>query len=347
VKYKDVHRQLFIRVGILHAKDKPAYQLHADGTFTIKNVCIGINFHWQRNEDQTFCGELQFVEDEEGVWAVNVLPLEDYLESVVSSEMSAEASLEFLKAHAVIARSWAMAAPKDHQLFDVCADDHCQRYQGLHRITNPNAIRAVRETSGEVLTYQGTICDTRYSKCCGGKTELFSTCWEGDDVPYLQSVSCPYCNTHDPHILHQVLNSYDQETQDFYRWDVGYSQEQLSALVCRKTDIDFGTITDLIPLHRGPSGRISQLKIVGTNASVVLGKELVIRRALSESHLYSSAFEVEKTDGGFVLHGRGWGHGVGLCQIGAAVMGEQGFTYDQILQHYYPNTIILKGYGKS
>ena len=331
-----------IRVGILHTESQPAFHRNADDTFTLHDVCIGIDFHWERHEDQTFRGELHFVNDETGVWAVNELPLEQYLESVVSSEMSAEASVEFLKAHAVIARSWALAAPKGHKLFDVCADDHCQRYQGITRITNENAIRAVRETAGEVLTYNGEICDTRYSKCCGGQTELFETCWEDRHVPYLESVPCPYCNTHDEHILRQVLNSYDQETQDFYRWEVNYTQEELSELICRKTGTDFGDIIDLIPLLRGPSGRISNLKVVGTKASAIISKELAIRRALSESHLYSSAFEVEKTADRFILHGRGWGHGVGLCQIGAAVMGEQGFNYRQILSHYYPGTIIFK-----
>lgn len=341
-----------IRVGILHSATQPAYSLNDDGTFTLHDVCIGIHFHWERHEDQTFKGKLSFANDETEIWAVNELPLEDYLTSVISSEMSAEASLEFLKAHAVIARSWALAAPKEHTLFDVCADDHCQRYQGLHRITNENVVRAVRETAGQVLTYDGQICDTRYSKCCGGQTEIFSTCWEDVDVPYLQSIPCPYCNTHDPHILRQVLNGYDQETTDFYRWTVTYTQQQLSELVSRKLGIDFGTVLNLIPLQRGPSGRIFQLKIVGTKATKVIGKELTIRRALSESHLYSSAFEVEtctlnEGEESFILHGRGWGHGVGLCQIGAAVMGEQGFNYEQILQHYYPGTTIKQEYGNS
>ena len=333
-----------IRVGILHTKNEPIYRLNSDGTFTLRDVRIGINFHWERLEEQTFRGKLDIVKDEYGYWAVNKLLLEQYLESVISSEMRAEASVEFLKAHAVIARSWALAAPKGHTLFDVCADDHCQRYQGITRITNENAIKAVRATAGEVLTYQGEICDTRYSKCCGGRTELFETCWEGGHKPYLESVECPYCDTHDPHILRQVLNDYDLETHDFHDWEVRYTQEELSTLVNRKLQTDLGTVTDLIGLKRGLSGRICELEIVGTRGSVKVEKELAIRRALSESHLYSSAFEVERKGTDFVLHGHGWGHGVGLCQIGAAVMGEQGFNYKEILQHYYKDTEITRIY---
>ncbi|MCR4612868.1 MAG: SpoIID/LytB domain-containing protein [Bacteroidaceae bacterium] len=333
-----------IRVGILHSDHRPDYRLNGDGTFTLNAVRIGIDFHWERCEEQTFRGTLHFVADGDDLWAVNELPLEQYLESVVSSEMRAEASLEFLKAHAVIARSWALAAPKGHALFDVCADDHCQRYQGIGRITNENAVRAVRETSGQVLTYGGEICDTRYSKCCGGKTELFSTCWEGDDKPYLQSVTCPYCDTHDADILRQVLNDYDLETHDFHDWAVTYTQDELTALVQSHLSEDIGRVVDLVPLQRGPSGRICALRIVGAEGEVTVGKELAIRRVLSRSHLYSSAFEVEKRGDVFVLHGHGWGHGVGLCQIGAAVMGSQGFGYREILAHYYKNTEIKQLY---
>ena len=340
----DANGRPVIRVGILHSDHEPAYRLNADGIFTLCDVKIGIDFHWERLEEQTFRGELHFVKDADGIWAVNELPLEQYLESVVSSEMRAEASLEFLKAHAVIARSWALAAPKGHTLFDVCADDHCQRYQGIGRITNENAVRAVRETAGQVLMYQGEICDTRYSKCCGGRTEEFETCWEGSHKPYLESVECPYCDTHDTQVLHQVLNDYDLETHDFHDWEVTYTQDELSALVSRKLQMNIGEVTDLIPLKRGPSGRISDLEIVGTQGRVRVGRELAIRRALSESHLYSSAFDVEKRGDTFVLHGHGWGHGVGLCQIGAAVMGAQGFTYDPILKRYYKDTEITRIY---
>ncbi len=336
-----------IRVGILHSESVPEGHRYADGTFSLQKVKIGIDFHWERLEEQTFAGQLHIERDESGYWAVNELPLEQYLESVVSSEMRAEASLEFLKAHAVIARSWALAAPKGHTLFDVCADDHCQRYQGISRITNENARRAVRETFGQVLTYGGEICDARYSKCCGGRTEVFETCWEDVHVPYLESVECPYCHTHDDAILRQVLNDYDQETHDFYEWNVTYSQEELTDLVHSRLSKDIGAVTDLIPLQRGPSGRIFELEIVGTSGSITVGKELAIRRALSPTHLYSSALDVEKPDDKtFLLHGRGWGHGVGLCQIGAAVMGEQGFDYEHILKHYYKGIEIKQIYER-
>jgi SpoIID/LytB domain protein len=300
--------------------------------------------------------------------------------------MSATASKEFLKAHAVISRSWLLAQMEkrkqldnsgagffsfikkddemirwydreDHTIFDVCADDHCQRYQGITKQSSPTVEQAISETRGQILAYGDEICDARFSKCCGGQTEEFQYCWEDNPKPYLVSFHDPYCDTHDKHILSQVLNDYDQETPDFYRWTVEYTQEQLSELVNRKLKDDFGTITDLIPLERGKSGRIWKLKIVGTKKTFTIGKELEIRRALSETHLYSSAFEVEKVSSPeseeagkdlnslrFILHGSGWGHGVGLCQIGAAVMGEQGKSYDEILLFYYRNAQIHRLY---
>ncbi|MDR0872039.1 MAG: SpoIID/LytB domain-containing protein, partial [Prevotellaceae bacterium] len=305
----------------------------------------------------------------------NILPVENYLKSVISSEMSATASLELLKAHAVISRSWLLANEEckmkneeyppasahssffiphssfikwyerdAHQNYDVCADDHCQRYQGITRITNPAALRAVEETRGEVLMADGEICDARFSKSCGGMTEKFENCWA--DVPhsYLTNVECPYCNTQDKHILAQVLNNYDQETPDFYRWQVTYSQAELSELIKQKSGTDFGNITDLIPVKRGASGRIVELQIVGEKHTATIGKELEIRKWLSQTHLYSSAFVPEKTADGFILHGTGWGHGVGLCQIGAAVMAEKGFSYREILAHYYKDTELTKRY---
>ena len=339
-----------------------------EASFTLKDVVIGIGFHWERKEEQTFCGALLLKMEGEDVRAINVLPVEAYLTSVISSEMSANASLELLKAHAVISRSWLLRIlnhnpncqqPTDncqlstdhilrwydnqaHSGFDVCADDHCQRYQGITRQTNPNVARAVEETCGQVLTYEGKICDARFSKCCGGMTEVFESCWENIRHPYLVSKEDPYCNTSDPRILSQVLNSYDQETADFYRWQVHYTTEQISELVKRKSGIDFGRIIDLVPMQRGPSGRIIMLRIIGEKRMVTVGKELEIRKWLSESHLYSSAFEVEKMNDGFTLHGKGWGHGVGLCQIGAAVMGDQGIPYTQILEFYYPNAHLDK-----
>lgn len=323
--------------------------LHHKDRFTIHNVTIGKQFHWQRQRQQTFSGRLSFIVEGKAITAVNTLPIEDYLVSVISSEMRATSSLEFLKAHAIISRSWLLAQRQlpqpPHEHYDVCADDHCQRYQGTTMATNPHVMQAVDETRGMVLTCDGIICDTRYSKCCGGRTELFSTCWdEHKPHPYLQSVACPYCNTTDRHILQQVLNDYDQETNDFYSWHVNLTHAELDALVQRKSGLNLRHITDLVPLSRGISGRISQLRIVGTEGETIVGKELAIRKTLSPTHLYSSAFDIEQTATGFILHGRGWGHGVGLCQIGAAVMGEQGADHIAILQHYYKNTTITKLY---
>ena len=370
-----------------------------DCSFDLKAVTIGVDFHWQRREDQRFRGALNLAVTEEGIVAINQIDAEEYLTSVISSEMSANASKQLLKAHAVISRSWLLAQieknqqltkaekpyascqqdeeqlirwydREDHTLFDVCADDHCQRYQGITRETNPVVKEAIQETRGEVLLYDGVICDARFSKCCGGVTERFENCWEPVEHPYLavlrdapekefpdltdeataqewiRTAPAAFCHTTDKEILSQVLNNYDQETTDFYRWQVSYTQEELAELIRRKSGIDFGHILDLIPLERGGSGRIVRLKIVGSQRSLIIGKELEIRRTLSESHLYSSAFVVDKetsADGlptRFTLTGAGWGHGVGLCQIGAAVMGAKGYSYDAILTHYFPGATI-------
>lgn len=376
----------------------------SDASFSLFDVTIGVNFHWERKETQTFLGRLKFIVNEDKVCAVNELPVESYLESVISSEMSATSSLELLKAHAVISRSWLLVQMQnrkdnhgksksmssemptegelirwydreDHTLFDVCADDHCQRYQGITKETSPQVAEAIRQTKGQVLLYDGEICDARFSKCCGGETEEYQYCWENLRKPYLVALrdathdealqlnveadadrwirSNPesFCNTHDAKVLSQVLNNYDQETSDFYRWRVEYTQEQLQMLITEKLGIDFGYIIDLIPVERGTSGRLSKLKIIGDRKTLVIGKELEIRRALSKSHLYSSAFVVDALDRNeqgipqrFVLIGAGWGHGVGLCQIGAAVMGERGYNYNEILLHYYKGATIEQIY---
>ena len=345
----------------------------SQSSFSLYDVTIGVNFHWERKETQVFLGTLRLVVEADKITAINELPVESYLASVISSEMKATAGLELLKAHAVISRSWLLAQMKrreenkeqkngffsfikkddelirwydreDHTIFDVCADDHCQRYQGITKQTSKNVEQALRATRGQILCYGDDICDARFSKCCGGVTEEFQYCWEDTPKPYLISVKDPFCNTNDKAVLSQVLNDYDQETNDFYRWTVDYTVDEISELINEKLKDDFGTITDLIPLERGKSGRIWKLKIVGTKKTFTIGKELEIRRALSESHLYSSAFDVEKTEKGFRLHGKGWGHGVGLCQIGAAVMGQQGYRYDEILLHYYRNAEIKKIY---
>lgn len=362
-----------------HYRELTFVPQHAGGSFSLHDVTIGINFHWERKETQVFSGVLRLVVDADHLTAINQLPVEDYLKSVISSEMSATSSLELLKAHAVISRSWLLAQierrkqhqgeqnsffsfvkkddelirwydREDHTLFDVCADDHCQRYQGITRQVGEAVEQAVNQTRGMVLAYEGNICDARFSKCCGGMTEEFRYCWEDNDKPYLVAVEDPFCNTNDRKILTQVLNDYDCETPDFYRWTVEYSQQQLAQLIAEKQKEDYGDILDLIPVERGKSGRISKLRIVGSKKTMTIGKELEIRRTLSESHLYSSAFDVEALDrvGGvpsrFVLHGKGWGHGVGLCQIGAAVMGSKGYKYDEILLFYYKGAGIEKMY---
>ena len=379
--------------------------------FELQDVTIGINFHWERKEVQRFKGELKIIVEDDRLTAINIIPIEDYLTSVISSEMSATASLELLKAHAVISRSWLLNKLKvangklkvimhpdntanfelstlpsqlikwyDHEAhknFDVCADDHCQRYQGITRASTPQAIEAVFATRGEVLMYEGEICDARFSKCCGGAFEEFQNCWENLKHPYLigqrdsktetrlpdltkeaeadkwiRTSPAAFCNTHNKQVLSQVLNNYDQETTDFYRWRVCYSQQELSELIHKRSGIEFGKIIDLIPVERGTSGRLVRLKIVGTLRTLIIGKELEIRRTLSSSHLYSSAFVVDKEykedekeiPSRFILTGSGWGHGVGLCQIGAAVMGEQGYKYKEILSHYYPGSAIEQQY---
>ena len=318
--------------------------LFAEPSFVLHDVVIGIDFHWEQKRTLKFAGGLKFIVEGDKVRAVNLVGMEDYLLSVISSEMKSSASVNLLKAHAVISRSWLLARMEDHSAhdnFDVCADDHCQRYQGLTMAVGDNVRTVIDETWGQVLRYQGQLCDTRYAKCCGGKTELFSTCWEDIDYPYLQCVDDPWCDCENDEILAQVLNDYDQQTRDFHDWTVRYEPAELAKLVRERTGIDFGEILALEDIERGPSGRIKYLRIVGSKRSEVIGKELKIRRALSPSHLKSSAFSVERDPAGaFVLRGRGWGHGVGLCQIGAAVMAANGYDYRQILQHYYPGTDV-------
>lgn len=374
------------------------YPQGEDATFDLPDVTIGIHFHWERREEQRFRGALKIVDEGQHLTAVNVVLLEEYLTSVISSEMSATSSRELLKAHAVISRSWLLAQKinkgtksegysscrqnereyirwfdrEDHERFDVCADDHCQRYQGISRAYTPAVQEAIEATRGEILTYRGEICDARFSKCCGGITERFESAWEDTPHPYLRRVadsgekgdftgdlrqeaearrwvlSSPdvFCNTTDKQILSNVLNDYDQETRDFFRWSVSYTTEELSELIREKLGMDFGRIIDLEAIERGVSGRIIRLRVTGTLRSLIIGKELLIRKALSPSHLYSSAFVVDKeTDAAgnpvrFTFRGAGWGHGVGLCQIGAAVMSARGYSYREILAHYFPETQI-------
>ena len=391
------------------AREGSALQLRQGTTarsgqaFTLFHVTIGNRFHWERAEDQTFGGDLILLTREDGtIAAINEIPLEDYLTSVISSEMSASAPMEFLKAHAILARSWLLAAlgrrkktketsvserkiveeegevirwydREDHDLFDVCADDHCQRYQGIMKIASERAEEAVRQTRGRVITYQDEICDARYSKACGGITEDFKTAWDDKRVPYLTSISDAsvpqllieteeeasrwilsdpeaFCHTKDERLLEKILSDFDRETKGFFRWTIEYSRAELEEILQEKSGFDFGTLREIIPLRRGPSGRISRLKIVGSKKNMVVGKELEIRRWLSRSHLYSSAFvvavnynpqgEAER----FIFHGAGWGHGVGLCQIGAAVMATRRFSAKEILKHYFRGVKIQKIY---
>lgn len=330
-----------------------------EGITTLCGVRIGIGFHWDQKRNFRYEGKILYkVDPDTGkTWTVNRLSVEQYLKSVISSEMSATSSLQLLKAHAVISRSWLMFGSAPHTLFDVCSDDCCQRYQGISDKMNLIVEQAIEETRGEVLMYDGEICDARYSKCCGGVTEEFRYCWENKDYPYLRSIrdarpdGSIFCDTENAEVLTQVLNDYDQQTRDFFHWRVEYTQEELSDLIERKLHAGLGLITDLIPLERGKSGRIWQLKIVGENGETIIGKELAIRKALSETCLYSSNFVVEKTPSPLgegrgealvAFSGIGWGHGVGLCQIGAAVMGAEGYDYKEILTHYYKDAEIRK-----
>jgi stage II sporulation protein D len=372
-----------------------------DSTFRLFNVSIGKQFHWERAEHQTFKGDLILRSQKDGkITAINEIPSEDYLVSVISSEMNPAAPMEFLKVHSILSRSWLLAAldrkkkmretpvaaekvmdgevmrwydRKDHDLYDVCSDDHCQRYQGITKIVSKQAEAATRETRGMVMTYQDEICDARYSKACGGLTEEFETAWNDKRVSYLTNISdasvhhrpirteeeasawilsspAVYCNTKDKGLLENILSDFDRETKDFFRWKIEYSRKELEEILRKKSGFDFGTLQEILPLRRGPSGRISRLKIVGSERTMLVGKELEIRRWLSRSHLYSSAFlvtvnrsargEVER----FTFHGAGWGHGVGLCQVGAAVMANQGFSAEEILKHYFRDIEIEKIY---
>lgn len=395
--------QSFLTISEEEIKLLPIFRTNS---FVLKDVTIGIDFHWEQKEDQRFTGGIRFLIDQDAIQVINTIHLEDYLKSVISSEMSATSSVELLKAHAVISRSWLIAQinkkkeitgkhsgfdsqtdtelehirwydREDHYSFDVCADDHCQRYHGITKIISSTATGAVDDTIGEVLKSQQEICDTRFSKCCGGVSENFENNWEpihksylvavADNVPlgtspnqnltqeplareWILSSPKAFCNTTDKKILSQVLPSFDQKTTDFFRWTIQYSQEELSSLLKKKSGIDFGSILRLEPLERGPSGRIIRLRIVGDQKSLIVGKELEIRKWLSVSHLYSSAFVVnyegmeDGIPGKFIIHGAGWGHGSGLCQIGAAVMGEKGYTYDQILKHYFQGARLERIY---
>jgi SpoIID/LytB domain protein len=390
VLFDEAHREIF-RSPLIKLKALP------NSFFSLFNVIIGNRFHWERKEDQTFQGDLILQARKDGtIAAINEIPLEDYLKSVISSEMSGVAPIEFLKAHAILSRSWLLAVlnrkkkaeetsipasarkiiegevmrwydREDHDLYDVCSDDHCQRYHGVTKILSEQDEEAVLETHGKVITFQGKICDARYSKACGGFTEEYDTAWDNKRVPYLTSIldapvfyplirteeevsawilsdPAANCNTKDEHLLKKILPDYDRETKNFFRWTIEYSREELEEILQKKSGFDFGTLQEILPLRRGPSGRIFRLKIVGSKRSMIVGKELEIRRWLSPSHLYSSAFVVVTDGGRFIFKGAGWGHGVGLCQIGAAVMATKGFSAEEILKYYFRGIEIKKIY---
>jgi len=404
VRISGSHIILYDTAGneILRREELHCTPVH-DSTFTLFDVTIGVHFHWERTQEQTFKGALILILDEQGnLVVINRIFLEDYLASVISSEMSTDAPLEFLKAHSIISRSWLMATltrartekkrgrvsfsparsageiicwydREDHALFDVCADDHCQRYQGITRMMSGNARNAAEITRGVFLTYNNEICDARYHKACGGITDNFQSAWDDTPVPYLTSVSdspAPhdpiateadaerwflsspdaYCNTTDEHVLRQILPAFDRETTDFSRWEVAFTRKTLEGIIREKSGMDFGDLKNIIPRERGPSGRIVRLKIEGSKQTITIGKELEIRRWLSRTHLLSSAFSVtvehdqSGTPARFILHGAGWGHGVGLCQIGAAVMAARGSTAEEILKHYFRDTQLQKLY---
>ncbi len=376
----------------------------AAASFTVHDVVIGINFHWERKEDQSFQGALKLKIDGAGnLLVINLVPLEQYVTSVISSEMSATSNLELLKAHSIISRGWLLAqikpwrierqtdlsngaistnaqgekelirwyAREAHTEFDVCADDHCQRYQGITKATDPRVFETIKSTRGNVLTFDETICDARFSKCCGGMVEDYAAAWDNTKLDYLTVLydgehfpaeyqlplsdeanarqwilghPSAFCNTQDKEILARILPGFDQETTDFYRWKVALMQDEVQSLLQKKLGVDFGAILKLEPVERAESGRLVKLRIVGEKLTLVVGKELEIRRAFSPSHLYSSAFIIEADDSPipkhFILHGAGWGHGVGLCQIGAALMAERGYEYQKILMHYYPGATL-------
>ncbi|MDE6556867.1 MAG: SpoIID/LytB domain-containing protein [Duncaniella sp.] len=380
--------------GRLYLTTPVFYPSSPDGdSFEIEGVTIGVEFHWERKENQRFRGAPKVVADSGKLVFINIVNIEEYLKSVISSEMKSTASLNLLRAHAVISRSWLVAQmsrrqhqyrrdgqrgvsdstseivrwwdQEDHRLFDVCADDHCQRYQGVSRIASDRAISAVNDTWGQVLMADGTLCDARFSKCCGGVFERFENCWENEPKSYLvarhdaidydrfpdltieknaldwiEGRPEAFCNTSDAKILGQVLNNYDRETSDFFRWEVEYDRDELGRIVAERLGEDLGRIIELVPLSRGTSGRIYRLEIIGEKGSKIIGKELMIRRTLSKSHLLSSAFVMSGDESHIRLRGAGWGHGVGLCQIGAAVMGERGYSYLDILKHYYPGAHV-------
>jgi len=389
VLFDAAHREMARSPSIeLTGQDRPMFSLFG--------VTIGSRFHWERTEDQTFQGDLILRAREDGtITAINDIPLEDYLKGVISSEMSGAAPMEFLKAHAILSRTWLLSAlnrkkktkekiskssekttneevirwhdREEHDLFDVCADDHCQRYHGVTKIVSKQAEEAIRKTRGMAITYQDKICDARYSKACGGLTENFDTAWDNKRVPYLSSISDAsgpyrpmkteeeasawilsnpdvYCNTQDEALLGKILPEFDRKTEDFFRWTIEYSRGELEEILREKSGADFGVLEEIVPIARGPSGRIYRLKIVGSKRSIVVGKELEIRHWLSRTHLYSSAFVVKAGAGRFTFHGAGWGHGVGLCQIGAAVMATKGFSTEKILKHYFRGVEIQKIY---
>lgn len=345
---------------------------------TVSNIMIGIQFHWQKHEDLDYRGIIEVGFNNQGkLVVINEIDLENYLVSVNSSEMTSDCPIGLLESQTVVARNTVLATMGKHHYntnFHLCSDDHCQCYHGKKREQQVSR-QAVENTWGRILLHGDEICDARYSKICGGIMEDYRYVWENRDIPYMVSgidsdeeinypanteetakelidTSLPaYCNTDLHKLPENLANLYS--TQNLFRWEVTYPREELESLISEKTGKDIGELQDIIPLERGDSGRLIYINLVGSDKTLKIGKELEIRRVLSKSHLYSSCFYVRKemgTDGKvsrFILKGAGWGHGVGLCQVGATVMASKKIPYQKILEHYYKNTNLVSLYSRN
>lgn len=354
-------------------KDAVVYTpLHEDSRLSLLNLKIGKEFHWQQTVEALLPGTVKVRLSPAGEWqTINSLPLEKYLQCVIGSEMNPAAPEEFLKAHCIISRSWALGKIRrthkaggndamfsdncisawedtaDHSGFDVCSDDHCQRYQGLSDM--PSKIKKiVKDTEGMVLTdAEGNLADTRYSKCCGGKTELFSTCWQETDYPYLISQIDPYCDLSSlsaqkrEKLLRDCFRRYDTSATISNEWELTVSRDEIRNRLSNLFGKETGDVIDMKVETRGLSGRAKGLLIKCESGDYHIGKELTIRRLLSKDCLRSSLFDITLlSDDNFRIKGKGWGHGVGLCQTGAARMALEGASFHEILSFYYPGTKI-------
>ncbi len=335
-----------------------------DSPFYLHDIPIGRGFHWERHERLSYRGELHlFASRGDGLTAMNRIPLETYIRSTVFSEMGPDLPDAFLAAQAVAARSTVLATANRHHRgegFHLCNDDHCQCYQGVLR--EPQVISpALGETEGEILVSNGRPVDARYAKCCGGVSETYEAVWGGEGHPYFISRPCGEFETADltqeqnmqeflsqraPAFCNDELHAYPERWREesYFRWQREYNASELQTLIEAKVGIEVGTVRELRPIKRGASGRILILEIVGSKQTLRIYRELEIRRVLFLSHLPSSCFIVETEGKGpdkFRLIGAGWGHGVGLCQLGAAAMAHKGRSKQRILEHYYPETKLF------